>query len=180
MKNHPAKKEKIENESEKPPAPEPVTAVQNARRTAGVILEVLAGTLKPSEAAVAIGTSVPRYYVLEARALEGLVRGCEVLPTGYHRTPEKEIAALKRQQAQMENECTRYKTLLRASQRAVGISIAQSEEPPEKGGRHRGPSVRALKFARKLKESVASDLGTAKLPAKPETMEEVRGRKGSS
>jgi len=181
MRTHSTKPSRNEKQSEKPAEPDPGAAVQSARRTAGVILEVLAGTLKPSAAATSLGISVPRYYVLETRALEGLVRGCEVLPVGYHRTPEKEIAGLKKERTRLENECMRYQALLRASQRAVGISIAQDDKPPGKGGRRRRPSVRALKFARKLQEGLAPDGEPAKVSGKPETaVEEVRGRKGAS
>jgi hypothetical protein len=47
-----------------------------------VILEVLAGMRTPTEAATVVGLSVPRYYLWEQRALEGLVRACEPRPKG--------------------------------------------------------------------------------------------------
>jgi hypothetical protein len=166
MTTHSTKPEKSEKTNAKGSGPEPSTGVQGARRTAGVILEVLAGTLKPSQAASALAVSVPRYYVLETRAMEGLVRGCAALPVGYHRTPEKELEALRKRQTKLENECTRYQSLLRASQRAVGLSIAREEPPPEKGRRPRRASVRALRFARKLQQGLALSDGTATVSGK--------------
>jgi hypothetical protein len=49
------------------------------------ILEVLAGLRTPAEAAQSLQISLPRYYVLETRALEGLVAGCEPKPLGVRR-----------------------------------------------------------------------------------------------
>jgi hypothetical protein len=43
------------------------------KRQAAAILEVLAGARTPTEAATALAVSLPRYYQLESRALEGLV-----------------------------------------------------------------------------------------------------------
>src|SRR6516164_6368790 len=48
-----------------------------AKRLAAAVLEVLAGTRGPSEAAAALSISLPRYYQLEGRALEGLLAACE-------------------------------------------------------------------------------------------------------
>ena len=58
--------------------PQPVS--REAQRVAAAILEVLAGVRTPTEAAAAVGLSVPRYYLWEQRALEGLVRACEPRP----------------------------------------------------------------------------------------------------
>jgi hypothetical protein len=49
-----------------------------AHRRAAVILEVLAGVRGPSEAATALGVTVSHYYVLERKALAGLVAGLRV------------------------------------------------------------------------------------------------------
>src|SRR5947209_17562740 len=60
-----------------PPAPS-----REARQRAAAILEVLAGARSPTEAAQALGVSLPRYYLLEARALGGLLAACEPQPPG--------------------------------------------------------------------------------------------------
>ena len=59
----------------RPPEPrEPIS--RDAQRFATGILEVLAGVRTPTDAAAAMGISVPRYYLWEQRALEGLVAAC--------------------------------------------------------------------------------------------------------
>ncbi len=51
----------------------PARTPSEAQRLAATILEVLAGLRSPPEASQALAVSLPRYYQLEARALEGLV-----------------------------------------------------------------------------------------------------------
>ena len=70
--------------------------VARRRRLAAVILDVLAGSRTPPQAAEALGVSLPRYYQLEARALGGLVAACESRPRG--RQPEVDGGAGPRQQ----------------------------------------------------------------------------------
>jgi hypothetical protein len=53
-----------------------------AKRQAAAILEVLAGVLRPAEAAELLETSLPRYYLWEKRALVGLLAACEPTPRG--------------------------------------------------------------------------------------------------
>src|SRR5438477_8881944 len=55
---------------------------REARRLAAAILEVLAGARTPTEAATSLGLSVPRYYQVESRALEGLLAACAPRPKG--------------------------------------------------------------------------------------------------
>src|SRR5262249_46597844 len=63
-----------------------------ASRVAACVLEVLAGVRTPAEAAGELAVSLPRYYQLEQRALQGLVRGCEPPPRGRVASPEGELA----------------------------------------------------------------------------------------
>ena len=51
----------------------PAATPSEAQRLAAAILEVLAGVRSPPAASELLGISLPRYYQLEARALEGLV-----------------------------------------------------------------------------------------------------------
>src|SRR5260370_40572180 len=55
-------------------------ASTEAKRLAAAILEVLAGARTPTEAAQVLALSLPRYYLLEARALHGIGPGVG-LPT---------------------------------------------------------------------------------------------------
>lgn len=124
-----------------------------ARRLAALLLEVLAGVRSPPEAAAALGVSLPRYYVLEARALEGFLGGCRPLGRGPRVTPEREILKLRRELMRRERECARYQALLRLSQRAVGLPPRGEkvrEKEPGRKRRRRRPVARALKAARVL------------------------------
>jgi hypothetical protein len=134
-----------------------------AKRLAAVVLEVLAGARTPSAAALELGISLPRYYVLEARALEGLLRALEPRPRGPRRTLERERARLECELKRAERERARGEALLRAQRRALGLDPppAAKKEP---GKRRRRPSSRALRAA-------------AVLRAEPRVLEEG-GRKG--
>jgi hypothetical protein len=123
------------------------------------ILEVLAGLRTPTEAARALQISVPRYYVLETRALEGLVTACEPKPLGKQPTPQTRIAALEKELQQARHECARQQALVRAAQRTVGLSLPagrsgkQKTEPAAGKRRRRRPTVRALRAAKTLREN---------------------------
>jgi len=126
---------------------------QTARQRASVILEVLAGAMTPTGAAKVLGCSSARYYGIEAKALDGMLSACEPRPVGYQRTPEREIAALKKENAKLERECARYQSLSRAAQRAAGLSKAKVERARKSAGkRKRKPTVRALTLAKQLRE----------------------------
>src|SRR5471030_893730 len=93
-----------------------------AKRLAAAILEVLAGARTPTEAALALGLSVPRYYQVEAQALRGLLQACEPKPRGRVRTVETEVRTLSKENQRLQRELTRHQTLTRAAQRAVGLA----------------------------------------------------------
>jgi len=129
-----------------------------ANRIAVAILEVLAGLRTPAEAAQCLQISVPRYYVLETRALEGLVAACEPKPLGKQPTPETQIAALEKELQKARHECARQQALVRAAQRTVGLTLparrpGKQKAEPAKKGRRRRPTVRALRAAKTLREN---------------------------
>src|SRR5262245_12040798 len=82
-------------------------ASPQARRQAAAILEVLAGIRRPSEAAQVLGTSLPRYYQLEQRALAGLVSACEPAPRGPRQDASRQVARLEREKQRLQRECDR-------------------------------------------------------------------------
>ena len=84
---------------------------RDARQIAAVILQVLAGAIHPSEAASLISISLPRYYILEKRALEGMIVACE--PRSRGPNPEKEREDTYRRITRLENEVLRYQALAR-------------------------------------------------------------------
>ena len=79
------------------PGPRPLTGDDSAKKTAAVILEVLCGLRSTTEAAQALEISSMRYYVLERRALEGMVSALQPRPKGKQRRPENVVAELRRE-----------------------------------------------------------------------------------
>jgi len=147
---------------------------RDAQRTAAAILEVLAGVRTPTEAAAALSLSVPRYYLWEQRALEGLVRACEPRPKGKAAHERHRVAVLEKEIVRLRRDCARQQALVRASQRTIGLapSVLPATKPAAKpagkatgkagGGvtgkakRKRRPVVRALKAAAAL-QAVPAD-----------------------
>lgn len=121
-----------------------------AKRLAAAILEVLAGARTPTEAATALGLSVPRYYQVEAQALRGLLAACEPKPRGRVRSAETEVKTLSQENQRLQRELTRHQTLARAAQRAMGLS------PPAAVVNKAGKKPRKRRVARAL--SVAERL----------------------
>jgi hypothetical protein len=132
-----------------------------AKRMAAAILEVLAGARTPTEAATALGLSVPRYYQVEAQALRGLLAACEPKPRGRVRTVETEVKTLHQENQRLQRELTRHQTLARAAQRAVGLSppapvINKTGKKPRKRR-----VARALSVAERLKQETIPTTGTS-------------------
>ncbi len=150
---------------------------RDAQRVATVILEVLAGMRTPTEAAALVGLSVPRYYLWEQRALEGLVRACEPRPKGKMANVRHQIAVLEKEVARLQLEW-RAAGLARASQRAIGLAAASppaskpaakpvgktiakpTEAAGSKAKRKRRPVARALKAVAIL-QAVPTEAETA-------------------
>ena len=123
-----------------------------AKRLAAAILEVLAGGRTPTEAAAALGISPPRYYLLEERALKGLVAACRRRPRGRVKTSEWEAEKLRGEVKRLERECGRWQALVRAAHRTVGLAApAPSKPEPGRKWRRRSPVARALRAAKALK-----------------------------
>ena len=143
-------------------AKQPDGASREARRLAAAILEVLAGMRTPTEAAEALSVSVPRYYLLEQRALAGLVAACEPRGRGPGKSPNRRIADLEREVQRLKQQCDRHLALARAAQRSVGLAApprpvasgkgktGSNSKPSGKRRRRRRPTVRALKAAKEL------------------------------
>ena len=141
-----------------PQGPRMNEASREARKVAAAILEVMGGARLPSDAAKALSISLPRYYLLESRALNGLLFACEPRRIGRVRSTESELTAARKEVQQLQQECARYSALVRAAQRTIGLSQPQVPKPGEKGkrGLKRKPTVRALKAAELLINSASS------------------------
>jgi len=154
------------------PRPGVSGAGTEAKRAAAVILEVLAGVRTPAAAAAALAIRLPRYYLLEQRAVQGLVWACERRPRGRVISTDRRLARLERELAVARRELGRQQALARTTQRAVGLvatsspaSTATSKVKGASGGpkrRQRKPSVRALRAARLLQ---GADSGSGVGPA---------------
>jgi hypothetical protein len=129
-----------------------------ARKQAAAILEVLAGVRTPMQAAEALGMSLVRYYVLEARAVQGILLACEPRPMGRQKTAESALAALRRECEQLRRECARQQALVRAVQRTIGLTTPASPKPEKNGKkrRKRRPTARALRAVARLKDEEAA------------------------
>jgi hypothetical protein len=128
-------------------------AGQEAQRLAAAILEVLAGLRSPAQAAEALGMSPPRYFQVEARAMQALVASCEARPRGRSKSAEKELADLRRQCERLQREVSRQQTLLRLAQRTIGLPPPRPPVPKpgqKSKKRSRRPVVRALRAAEVL------------------------------
>jgi hypothetical protein len=141
-----------------------------AKRLAAAILEVLAGARTPTEAATALGLSVPRYYQVEAQALHGLLQACEPKPRGRVRTIKTEVETLLKENQRLQRELTRHQALARAAQRAVGLSppapvLNRTGKKPRKRR-----VARALSVAERLKQDTNPAIGTPPMPASAAVM----------
>jgi hypothetical protein len=127
-----------------------------AKRLAAAILEVLAGARTPLQAAQALSLSLPRYYLLESRAVHAIVLACEPRSPGRGVSPESALAALRRECEQLRREVARQQALVRAAQRTIGLAApAAASRGPERNGkkrRARRPTVRALRAVARLAE----------------------------
>ena len=101
--------------------PKTLTGSREAKRIAAVLLEVLSGERGPHEGSTALGISLSRYYVLETRALQGMISALEPQPRGRRKGPEDRIAELEREGRRLSQDLVRMQALLRASQRSLGL-----------------------------------------------------------
>jgi hypothetical protein len=126
---------------------------REAKRVAAMILDVLAGSRTPTQAAEGLELSLPRYYQLEARGLGGLLEACEPRLRGRQADAGAEEESLRRDNERLRRELSRQQSLVRLTQRTVGVA----PPPPvkENGKRKkRRPTVRAMRRAEALREEV--------------------------
>jgi hypothetical protein len=129
-------------------------ASKEAKRLAAVILEVLAGVRQPSQAAEALQMSLPRYYQVETRALQGLLAACEARPKGRQPQLAQELATLQQHNTRLQREVARQQALVRLAQRAVGVPAA-APAPKTTGKKKRQRKARALTVAARLRQETA-------------------------
>lgn len=141
-----------------------IDASDVAKRTAHAVLEVLSGLKGPSEGAEALKVSLPRYYVLETRALEGLVKALEPREKGK-RGPavENRLDELSQERDRLKADLERMKSLVRAAQRSVGLPQSGESRRDKavkgKGGKKRRKVNRARRVLSRLKSVTADPSG---------------------
>ena len=147
-----------------------------ARKQAALILEVLSGMRTTAEASQAMGVSVNRYYQLERRALDGLIGSLEPRRRGRGLRSEDRIARLETEKAKLQREIGRLQALLRAAQRAIGITAPSGGDGSKLAGtskRRRRSAVRGkrvvLALRRGIETSAASPEAKPSLSEAPES-----------
>ena len=163
------------------PTPLETTAVAvsvsgEARRLAGAILEVLAGMRSITDVAVALGVTPARYYVLEARAVGGLISACEPRGPGpaIGVGLPAELERLRAERDRLKAEAARYQTLARIAQGAFALPVAPPAvcsaratttkrpsaatlaERTSSGRKKRRPTVRAVRVAARVRDAGAA------------------------
>jgi hypothetical protein len=144
----------------------------DAKKLGALVLEVLSGTRTTAEASEVLGVSQPRYYQLEARALEGLMKGCEPRTMGRKKTAEGELEKLRGELSRARRDGSRTQALLRAAQRVVGLTPPPPKPKPvaKDGGKpkivRRRRVSRALRVAQALRKEVTGSMAVEK-PAPP-------------
>lgn len=131
--------------------------MKDAKRVAAVVLDVLAGVRTPTQAAATLSVSLPRYYQLEARGLEGLIAACEPKPRGRQVTASSELARLKRETERLRRDLARQQALVRMTQRTVGVAPpTPAASAPGRKRKPRKATVRATRRAEQLRAEVGS------------------------
>ena len=137
------------------PKPAKDEVSREAKHLAAILLDVLAGSRTPSQAAEGLGLSLPRYYQLEARGLNGLLMACEPRPRGRQAAAGAEAETLRRDNERLRRELSRQQSLVRLTQRTIGVT----PPPPVKSGgkrKARRPTVRAMRRAEELREDATA------------------------
>lgn len=144
----------------------PAATASEAQRLAAVILECLAGVRAPPAAAEILQVSLPRYYQLEARALEGLVAALGPRPRGKQPSLENRVKQLEKELEIARRACARQEALVRVTQRSLGLNTKPPVPAPANGKkRNRRPMVRALKAAQALREKAQQESDSGNPPA---------------
>ena len=133
-----------------------VGGTDGARRAAAVVLEVLSGVRGTAEACEALAITPMRYYVLETRALQGIVGALEPRPRGKRKSAEDEIREVRRENKKLERELARTRALVRLAERTIGISAV---------GKQKAPSGGKLRRRRRTPERAARAIAALRKPA---------------
>ena len=125
-----------------------------ARRSAAMMLEVMSGVRTPTDAAQSLGMSQMKYYLMESRALQGMVTAMEPRPKGRRaKKAEDVLEQVIRERDRLKRDLNRMTSLLRLVRK--GAKLGEPEQRPTKNGRkRRKPVCRAEKLMKRLEEPV--------------------------
>jgi len=124
-----------------------VRGSEAARRKAALLLEAWSGVRSTTSASEAMGVALPRFYQLEARALQLIVAAMEPKPRGRQTSAQGEVTKLRSEKQRLLRDVERFQALYRTAQRSLGIAMAKAPEKAQNavpgGKRKRGPRQRA-------------------------------------
>jgi len=129
----------------------PLSGGMEAKSLAAGILEVMSGERGPAEVSEALGISTMRYYALEERAIQGMVKSLEARPRGRKAaSPEDAIAKLEKERDRLKRELCRSQALLRVVRKSVRLT--ELSKPAKK---HRSRGSRPKKLIERLQKPEA-------------------------
>ena len=132
--------------------PAVLSGSEASKKQAAVILEVLSGTTTTVDGSRSLGISLPRYYQIESRALQGMLTALEPRKRGKRSEPTHELEQLRRDNERLRRDVTRFQALLRASQRAIGLTAPKALDKSKLAGkRRRRKTARALRVVEALR-----------------------------
>jgi hypothetical protein len=136
-----------------------VEVSKEAKQRAAMLLDVLAGSRTPPQAAETLGISLMRYYQWEDRAMNAFLLGCEARPRGRQSNAETQLHALTKENERLKRELARQQSLVRLTQRTVGVP---PPAPVKRTGKKkpRRATVRALKRAERLRDEANQEAQT--------------------
>jgi hypothetical protein len=142
-----------------------LAASSEARRCGAVVLEVLTGLISPTEATQSLSISLPRYYALETRALQGFLGALEPRPRGRQKTPQSQVRALEKEVSRLSRELARTRSLVRVAHRTIGITTPAASTT--KRGSTRSTKAKADAKPARRRRGVARGEKVAKALAVP-------------
>jgi len=99
-----------------------ITGSEEARKATAVVLEVISGARGTQSATEVLGISLMKYYLMEERALQGMVTALEPRPRGRRvPKPENELARVEKERERLKREVGRMQTLLRLVRKSAKL-----------------------------------------------------------
>lgn len=138
-----------------------LTGSSEGKRKASVILEVLGGLRTPTSASTVLGISIQAYYLLEIRALQGLLAAVDAPPgRGGRPSPDGALRRAVADRDRLERELLRAQALLRVAQRSIGLPPPQPTAKASKGAQGkskttRKPTIRGRRAAQALRDAAS-------------------------